>query len=198
MLKPLPVPQLRSLRAHPFVWLIAVLSLIPLLAITAWGLSAVDDWFVPASVGELSASPWRIISPTFVHYTLLHAFTNIYLWWYFGAKLEERSRIELVLLFVLAAVVGNSAQWFWSGPNFGGLSGVVYALLSYCWCITYFYKTPILQLDKGLSIILLIFLPIAATGLLGQFANAAHGAGLCCGLLMAAGKYALTFYQPRT
>ncbi|SMF61130.1 Membrane associated serine protease, rhomboid family [Alteromonadaceae bacterium Bs31] len=194
----LPIPRADSLRAHPFVWLVALLSTIPFITIVSTGLENVAGWFAPQSLNDLWLSPWRILTPTFVHYTVGHVFTNIYIWWYFGAKIEERSRLELVVLFLLAALAGNIAQWYFSGPHFGGLSGVTYALLSYCWCITFFYKTNILNLDRALSILLLAFLPLSATGLFGKFSDAAHFTGLLCGAILAVGKYTLSNYTQRT
>lgn len=187
----LPIPKVGSLREHPFVWFVALLCCVPSVLIATQGLESVSVWFAPELSENAWRAPWRMLPPTFVHYTLLHWFTNVYLWWYFGSKVEERSRGELILVFLFSAILGNLAQWLISGPNFGGLSGVTYGLLAYCWCITYFYKTDILQLDKALSVILLILLPLAATGMFGTFSNGAHVAGLCSGAFLATVKYIL-------
>ena len=181
----LPWPQADSLRAHPFVWSVAVLCCVPYAILMTQNLAALSGWFVPADASALWQSPWRILTPTFVHYTLAHLLTNLYVWWYFGAKIESASRNELVVIFFVTAIVSNSAQWLVSGPLFGGLSGVTYGLLSYCWGLKYFKKNTALLLDKGLSILLLILLPVAASGVFGKFSNTAHFIGLACGFILA-------------
>ncbi len=194
----LPIPQISSLRKHPLVCSVALVCCFPFLALTVWGLPAISGWFMPASAHDILQMPWRLFSPIFIHYTVFHLFSNIYIWWYFGAKIEQHSRLELLGVLLICAIAGNVAQWYFSGAEFGGLSGVTYGLLSYCWTITFLYKTNILQLDKALSIILLAFLPLSATGLFGNYSNAAHLAGLICGVLMAAVKFLLSNNSQRT
>jgi membrane associated rhomboid family serine protease len=188
-LLPLPLPTLESFRKHPFVWSVALLSVAPYMILLTAGLDALAAWFAPGELRELRSMPWRLLTPVFVHYTALHLFTNLYLWWYFGSKIEERARVELLLLFIQASLAGNLAQWLMTGSKFGGLSGVTYALLAYCWGITLLFKTSILQLDKTLSIVMLLLLPLAASGLVGNYSNAAHAVGLLCGAAMASVKY---------
>ncbi len=188
----LPVPGIHSLRRHVFVWLVVLLSAIPYFILITHDLEALSGWFVPRNADAVLQAPWRLLTPIFIHYTVFHLLTNVYVWWYFGSKIEERSRGELSLLLVGAAATGNAAQWFFFGPHFGGLSGVTYALLSYCWSITYLYKTRILKLDKTLSIILVVLLPLSATGLFGNFSDAAHFTGLAFGVLMAVAKYLIS------
>jgi GlpG protein len=155
----------------------------------------IGSWFIPSRFDQFLLSPWRLVTPVFVHYTVFHFFTNAYVWWYFGSKLEERSRQELIVVFFVAAVLGNVAQWAVSGPKFGGLSGVTYALLAYCWTVSYLFKTNVLNLDKALSIILLALIPITATGIAGKYSDAAHVVGLVVGGVVGAAKYWLFRYR---
>jgi len=165
----LPVPGIHSLRRHVFVWLVVLLSAIPYFILITHDLEALSGWFVPRNADAVLQAPWRLLTPIFIHYTVFHLLTNVYVWWYFGSKIEERSRGELSLLLVGAAATGNAAQWFF-----------------------YLYKTRILKLDKTLSIILVVLLPLSATGLFGNFSDAAHFTGLAFGVLMAVAKYLIS------
>lgn len=51
-----------------------------------------------------------------------------------GGQIEQRlGSGKLLILLLVGAALPNIAEFFASGPLFGGLSGVVYALLGYCW-----------------------------------------------------------------
>ncbi len=181
----LPNPSVESLRAHPVVWIVILASIVSHLLIRSNGVDAVSGWFLPDTFSELAVlGAWKIWTPTFVHYTLLHLFANIYLWWYLGSQVEKNSRAELVLLFFITAAVSNTCQWYFAGPEFGGLSGVVYALLVYCWILQKNEPQPRFKLDKTVVILLLALLPLAATGLFGKFSDYAHAGGLVAGVAL--------------
>ena len=86
---------------------------------------------------------------------------------------------------MFAAATSNGLQWWVSGPYFGGLSGVVYALLSYLWILGRYGGHRRYRVDPVLGIILLAMLPLAGTGIFGEFANSAHIGGLVSGAALA-------------
>ncbi len=186
-MNPLPLPDLKSLSNHPLVWLIACLCVVPFVLITAQGLEAIELWFIPSSAFELFApfSIWRIWTPIFIHYEFAHLFANVYLWWLFASKIEERSRVELCVVVLICGAVGNIAQWSFQGPDFGGLSGVVYGLLAYLWTQGRYGGKPEYHVDKSLVVVMLLLIPISASGLIGKYANYAHVAGLLSGACLA-------------
>ena len=96
------------------------------------------------------------------------------------------------LLVVLCGVGSNVAQYWYSGPSlFGGLSGVVYALLGYCWVYNVLLPGAGLGVPRGIIIFMLAWLvfcmvgPTEALGI-GSIANAAHLGGLVLGCACAA------------
>lgn len=82
---------------------------------------------------------WRLITPIFIHYGLIHLVFNM--WWMYvmGGYIEDRRRGKFFLAFVLlAAVTSNLAEAtveqlrdIWA--TFGGMSGVGYAVFGYLW-----------------------------------------------------------------
>jgi GlpG protein len=77
---------------------------------------------------------WRLVTPIFIHMSIMHIFFNM--WWMadLGSMIEARqSTFTLAVLVLAIAVISNLAQYFIAGPAFGGMSGVVYGLLGYIW-----------------------------------------------------------------
>lgn len=177
----LPLPGQDTLRKHPLVWLVALISCVPYMMLGQSGLDAISAWFMPAEWASFASSFWRLWTPVFIHYTIFHLLTNLYFWWYFAAKIEAHSKIELICVVLIAAAVSNSCQWLATGPNFGGLSGLVYALLGYTWVRQRFEITPRYQLDQSIVMILVVLIPVSASGLFGKFSDYAHIGGLLTG-----------------
>ena len=105
-------------------------------------------------------------------------------WWYLGGKIENKlGLIPLLTLLIVAGTLPNIAQYFVGGPNFGGLSGVVYAVVGYTWIMG--TKRP--ELGIGLPPaymgFMLIWLVFGFTDMFGlSIANGAHIGGLLVGL----------------
>jgi len=150
--------------------------------------SAVAAWFMPKSISGFLhprnlPSLW---SPTFVHYTWLHLLPNLFLWWQFAPQLERENRMRFLALLLIAAASTNLLQWSFSGPKFGGLSGTIYFLFALISvvnyrCVNHLNLNAPYKIDPIISIGLLLLIPLAATGLFGNFANAAHLGGLIFG-----------------
>ena len=71
----------------------------------------------------------------FLHFGLMHLAFNCIWLAMLGSKIEQQQgSIHLLLLVVACGVVSNMVQFNWSGSMyFGGMSGVIYALLGYLW-----------------------------------------------------------------
>jgi len=134
---------------------------------------------------------WRLLTPTFLHFGLLHLIFNGLWVWELGRMIEKRqSTLRLAVLFLMSAVCANLAQYMMGDILFGGLSGVVYALLGYCWFWDRLAHQPIFYIRKPVFILLLVWLVFCLVGGssmlgFGNVANAAHIAGLASGSLWA-------------
>jgi GlpG protein len=154
-------------------------------------------------LGELPAGqPWRIITPIFIHYGILHVTFNCILMLQFGGVIERRhGHIRLLILIVIIAAVSNLAQTYATGSQeFGGLSGVVFGLFGYCMSWSRLRPKEGFDLPRSFVTLMLISLVIGYLGFsrllgLGDTANACHTAGLVSGLVLGALMALLT---PRT
>ena len=130
---------------------------------------------------------WRFITPAFLHFSVLHIAFNLLWWWQLGGLIElEQGKQRLILLFLFSAIASNLAQYFLVGPYFGGLSGVVYALVGYCWLYGTLNKRSQIRLPNNMFIFLLGWLILGFLNLLPtNIANYAHLVGLLAGFLTA-------------
>ena len=147
---------------------------------------------------------WRLLTPVFLHFGVLHlAFNTLWLW-ELGRRIEAaRGRLTLLAVLVLTGAGGNIAQYlFGGGVMFGGMSGVIYGLLGYAWVWNRVSGAPGLALPRGLMPVMLGWLVLCMSGVVeaigfGAIANAAHGAGLAIGALLGLGA-ALLYSPPPT
>ncbi|SMF40126.1 GlpG protein [Alteromonadaceae bacterium Bs31] len=149
--------------------------------------------FLPIEVAIRIGEPWRVISPVFLHFGLLHILFNGLWMWELGKRIELFSgRPVFLLLFLSTSLGGNYLEFLVMDTiNFGGLSGVVYGLFAYIWLWARFSSSPLLKLPSGIYIFLIVWLVIGFAGVIRMFfgidiANWAHLGGLIAGLLSAA------------
>lgn len=125
---------------------------------------------------------WRLITPMFLHFGLLHLIFNIIWLRDLGGFMQHRFGALYLLVFILTvAAISNLVQYATSGrPNFGGLSGVNYGLLGFLWMRGKFDRGGFWQLNPQIVqwmiawFVLCFFLP--------NIANGAHAAGLLFGM----------------
>ncbi|BBB30153.1 rhomboid family intramembrane serine protease [Neptunomonas japonica] len=132
---------------------------------------------------------WRFVTPIFMHFNLPHILFNALWIWVIGRRIEQLQGARIFIVVILwSAVVSNIAQFWISGPLFGGLSGVVFAILAYTWLWDKKARVAFFGFPPSLMIFMVFWLVIGYTGLLeaigfGSIANTAHLAGLIAGLL---------------
>jgi GlpG protein len=130
---------------------------------------------------------WRWFSHALLHFSMLHILFNLMWWWYLGGPLEKRLGTgKLLTITLVSALLSGYGQSIFSGVYFGGLSGVVYALMGYVWLMGELAPQRGLNLPRGLMIFSILWLVGGYFDIFGlSIANAAHVVGLIIGLLMA-------------
>lgn len=133
----------------------------------------------------------RLITPMFLHFGLMHLAFNCIWLAMLGSKIEQQQgSIHLLLLVVACGAVSNMVQFNWSGSMyFGGMSGVIYALLGYLWVRHKLRPASHEPLPNGIMLFMVGWLLFCMTGVLElavgiAVANAAHLSGLISGLVM--------------
>ncbi|MFC3393937.1 rhomboid family intramembrane serine protease GlpG [Brenneria rubrifaciens] len=130
---------------------------------------------------------WRWFSHALLHFSVLHILFNLLWWWYLGGPVEKvLGTRKLLVITLVASLVSGWVQSQFSGIYFGGLSGVVYALMGYVWLRGEREPEGYLFMPRSLMVFALLWLIAGYFDILGMsIANAAHVAGLVIGLLMA-------------
>jgi GlpG protein len=136
----------------------------------------------------MSGELWRLLTPIFMHFSLLHILFNLLWVWVVGTRMEpEQGSRSLLGLVLFSALASNLAQYLISGPMFGGMSGVVFALLAYSWLWDRQGGQPRVGLPPSIMGLMVFWLVLGYTGVLegaglGAIANTAHLVGLLAGL----------------
>ncbi len=129
---------------------------------------------------------WRLVTPILLHFHPLHLFGNMMWVYYLGTAIEvRRGTMWLAVLVFGSAIISNLGQYVIEGPsNFGGMSGVVYALFGYVWMKTLYHPMDGLFVDSRNVNLMLLWFVLCTTGAVGPIANGAHGVGLVVGILL--------------
>jgi len=143
-------------------------------------------WFNTLITGQL----WRLVTPIFLHFSLLHIAFNSAMFFFFGQRIELHHGVKkFILLVIVISCLSNTVQYFSGSLStviFGGLSGVIYGLVGFCWVRAKgthdYYGIP-----SGIYIFMVIWLLLGYTGifdhLIGTIANGAHAGGLAAGMI---------------
>jgi len=126
---------------------------------------------------------WRLFTPIFLHFGPLHLLFNMLWLKDLGTAIEKRHNSFILLILVMAiASSSNMAQYFVSGPSFGGMSGVVYGLFGYVWMQSKYNPASGFILDKQIVTMMIAWFFLCLSGFAGPIANTAHGVGLLAGM----------------
>ena len=156
--------------------------------------------FSPFSISDeqlqfsaMGAQYWRLVTPAFIHFGWLHIVFNSLWLWDLGSRVEQvMGSMNMLLLFVVIALVSNTCQFVFGGPGlFGGMSGVVYGLLGFSWVAPLLQPHWQIQPPRAIMLFMVGWLVVCMLGLVevlgfGAIANAAHLGGLVCGALLGA------------
>jgi len=141
---------------------------------------------------------WRLVTPIFIHYGLMHLAFNVFALYSFGSLIEDRRGSRFLFLLVLAlAVLSNAGQALEASfrnviPNFGGMSGVVYGLFGYVFIKARFDNKEQYFLSPGTAFLAMLWFTLCILrdippfnglleGAIPPIANSAHAVGLLAG-----------------
>ncbi|WP_413113093.1 rhomboid family intramembrane serine protease GlpG [Thaumasiovibrio sp. DFM-14] len=178
--------QLLQQGAGPFTLLVLLMSVTVYLLWWLGFQNALFRWLhFPVDATQYS-SLWRWVTHAIMHFSVLHLAFNCLWWWLLGGEIERKfGAKKLILLFICASVMSGVGQFWVSGVNFGGLSGVVYALLGYCWWMGWLAPQRGLFLPKPYIGFMLVWLVMGYVMPMFNIANTAHLVGLITGCLVA-------------
>ena len=132
---------------------------------------------------------WRLLTPDFLHFSWTHLVFNAVMLWFLGSQIEWfDGRQRMLVLFILISLASNGFQYLMIGPLFGGLSGVVYGTLGYCWLSQRRrarFQFPPALVTFAVVWMILGFTPVPELLGLGRMANEAHLGGFLAGLVLA-------------
>jgi GlpG protein len=133
---------------------------------------------------------WRWVTPIFVHLGFIHILFNMMMTADFGRIVEARLGAWRFLgLVLLIAIPSNLAQLVLRGPLFGGMSGVIYGFLGYCWVRGRLDPASGLALNPTSLAIMMVWYVLCLVGVIPNVANVVHtvglGMGMMCGLITA-------------
>ena len=140
---------------------------------------------------------WRLVTPILLHFGIFHIVFNMLWTWELGRVIEWRQGyMTLSILTLFIAAISNLAQYFISGPLFGGMSGVVYGYFGYIWIHGQINPRFGIKLNPVIVKFMLGWFVICWSGILEKLfglnvANTAHTAGLACGIVAAGGSWLL-------
>ena len=175
--------------------LVSVVTLIEILCIVFYILSLIDSTTIYSLMCVMQAQNitdhheyYRLFTPIFIHFSLMHIAFNLVIFEAFARPMENvLGPLRLIFLIVVSAFISNILQYLVSAQSqlyilFGGMSGVVYAIIGYMAMLNLRSDIPSkLYLPKGLLTVSVIF--IAFGFFFDGIANLCHVSGLLVGLL---------------
>ncbi len=187
--------MLRNAMTSPFTATILVICVI-IYALSLVGLFspiASQLMMQPVSLLMQNHEWWRLLGPAFIHFSILHIVFNLLWWGMLGAQIERTLGVSMLLMvFVVSAVASNVGQALFTAPlpngllPFGGLSGVVYALMGFVWWLGWLKPQWGLSIPRAIIGFMLVWLVLGYADVLWvSMANAAHTVGLITGCALA-------------
>lgn len=145
---------------------------------------SIEPWLSTSFLGQVRAGElWRLVTPMWIHFSLFHIAFNMMWLWRLGRAIESRhGTLALLGLVLLAQVPSALGQYLASGPNFGGMSGVVYGLFGFAWMQSRYDRSRGYVLGDDLVVMMMLWFVLCLTGIVGPIANVGHAGGLIAGL----------------
>ena len=174
------------------ITLITICTLVAFASNLGASLEVLNSLFIACINSEglqdiMNGQLWRLVTPIFIHFGILHFAFNMLWVWELGGLIELKKGIGFYITFVLiVGVLSNLAQYLMTqSPTFGGMSGVVYGLFGYIWIMGRLDPRFGVAMPKQTVIMMLAWFVLCWTGILGPIANWAHTGGLLGGIAWA-------------
>ncbi len=127
---------------------------------------------------------WRLVTPIFVHFGILHIAFNLWMVWVLGTPVELiEGSFKMLLLVLTIAIPSNVCQYYYTGPLFGGLSGVLYGLFGFIWIKSRFDPLAGYIMPSDMIFWLLGWFVLCLVGIIPHAANVVHAVGLGVGMV---------------
>lgn len=145
------------------------------------------DWKQGTIATLKSGEVWRLLTPAFLHFGVVHILFNMMWFKQLGQEIEfARGTRRFLVLFLVLGISSNMIQYAWSGPAFGGMSGVVFGLIGYMWMKGRTQPQLGLGLTQSQIVYSILWLLLCMGGAMGPIANGAHVGGFVVGILIGA------------
>jgi GlpG protein len=140
---------------------------------------------------------WRLLTPIFLHFSILHLLFNVMALSTLGTIIEiRRGSFRLAVMILLMAIGSNIGEFIYEervDPGgtqvFGGISGVVCGLFGYVWMKGLYEPEQRMILHPNSVTFGLLWIALCMTGVFGPIANAAHVVGLIMGVALGVFKF---------
>ena len=127
---------------------------------------------------------YRVVTPIFLHFSILHLLMNMMWMRSLASSVEMRlGKWRYLLMVLVIAATSNVAQFLFRGPNFGGMSGVVFGLFGYVWMKSRYDPESGFYLAPQTVFLMMAWMVFCYFGPL-SIANAAHTVGLLVGMAL--------------
>jgi GlpG protein len=143
--------------------------------------------------------PWRLLTPMFIHWNIIHLMFNGYWVYYLGGLIEKKERSWFFIVMILsAALVTNVAQFVvdYAQPS-AGLSGVVYAFFAYLWLSAKYNPMSGYWIRQDIVVWMVGWFLIGLSGYFGYVGHYSYLGGLLVGALFAYVKSSKSFRYKR-
>jgi len=137
----------------------------------------------PFLVDIINGQVWRLFTPMFIHFGFMHIIFNMLWLRDLGGMMEAiEGPLRLGVKIAIIEVASSLVQYYFFGPVFGGMSGVVYGLFGYVWMRHKYDPFSGYMLHPSTVTMMLIWFFLCFTPIIPDVANGAHAAGLATGV----------------
>ncbi len=136
---------------------------------------------------------WRLLTPMFLHGSIMHLLFNMFSLFIFGPELERiAGKARFLTIYMLSGIFANIATFFLQPPEYTslGASGAIFGILGAFGALVYYTKRILPQLRQ--IILPIIVISIIMTYVQPGINTTAHIAGLVVGFLIG-----LSYFHPK-